>query len=129
MMSEKLFYLFHIYLTHSRHTFVEHFPQIACLQVQHIIIVLLWHFVLEQILRFFFGGSRSLLSISPVSLFGGDPQSSSAMRCMYTRRLIFDLHVSLYNTQLLIIARSITFLKTCTAHVRLVAFTEYFLVI
>ena len=107
MMSERLFYLCHIYLTPFRHTFVEYFAQIAGLQVQHIIIVLLRHLVVEQVLRFFLGGSRSLASISSVSLFGDDPQSSSAMRCMYTRRLIFNLHVSQYSTQLLIIARSI----------------------
>ena len=124
MMSEKLFYLYHIYSTHFRHTFVEHFPRIACLQLQHIITVLLWHLVVNQVLRFFLGGSCSLSSISSVSLFGGDPQSFSAMRCMYTRQLIFDLHVSLYSTQLLIIARSTTLQKTCTGHLRLFASTE-----
>ena len=53
---------------------------------------------------------RFLLPFSQfiIWLFGDVPQSSSATRCMCSRRLILDLHVSLYSTQLLIIARWIT---------------------
>jgi len=129
MTSEVIFYFCRNYLTHFRHTFVEHFPQIAFLQVQHISVVVLRHLEVEHVLRFFVGGSCSLSASSSLWLFGDVPQSSSSARCMYSRRLILDLHVFSYSTQLLIIARSITLQKTCTGHLRLAAFTEYFLAI
>jgi len=107
-MSEVIFYFCHNYLAHFRQAFVEHFPQIASLLVQHISVVLLRHFEVEHVLRFFVGVSCSLSTSSSLWLFGDVPQSSLATRCMCSRRLILDLHVSLCTTQLLIIARSIT---------------------
>jgi len=94
MMSEVIFYFCRNYLTHFRHTFLEHFLQIASLQVQHISVVLLQHFEVEHILRFFVGDSCFFSATSSFWLFGDVPQSTSALRCMYSRRLIFVLHVS-----------------------------------
>jgi len=127
MMSEVIFYSFHDCFRHFRHTFAEHFPQIASLLVQHISVVLLRHLEVERVLRFFEGGSCSLSASSSFWLFGDVPQCSSASRRMCSRRLILDLHVFLCSTQLLIIARLITMYKTRAGHLRLAAFTEYYL--